>query len=72
MNKAEIKTSIEDGGDRIDFLEEHLRGDEELDDLAQDPESNYKIRKAFLKTCFSSRMDYLNKHFGKVNNGDDD
>lgn len=64
LKTAQVRTSSDDGPDDIDMIEEHLMAERELNLPDKDPNANYQVRKAFLKTVFSDNMAYIKKHYG--------
>jgi hypothetical protein len=67
IDQLEIATdpdNADDAGPNIDFLEEHLRCRAELELSDVNTDTNYDVRRAFLKSEFETRLPYLLKHYG--------
>lgn len=64
ISELEVLANEDEEGQTIDFIKEHLKCSEVLTLPEGDHEKHYQVRKAFLKSEFQTRMDYLVKHFG--------
>jgi Family of unknown function (DUF6731) len=66
IEKLEVQAdpTYDDDSRNIDFLEEHLKCRAELELSDVNVQTNYDIRREFLKSEFDTRLPYLLKHFG--------
>lgn len=64
VSQLEVSANEDEEGSNIDFLKENLRCSDILTLPENDHNKHYQVRKAFLKTEFDERMEYLMKHFG--------
>jgi hypothetical protein len=62
--ELEVKANEDEEGQTIDFLQEHLKCSANLPLPEADHKKHYQVRKAFLKSEFQSRLEYLVKQFG--------
>jgi hypothetical protein len=64
IKQLSVSANEDEEGSTIDFLREHLKCSSSLELPEGNFKKHYLVRKAFLKSEFSQRMDYLMKHFG--------